>query len=339
MKRDPWLDNVKMVLVTFVVIGHVLPMVPDAGGPGLRSQLYDFIYFWHIPAFVLVTGYFSRSFTWSRRHLTALFTTIGIPFLLFEFLMIQFRTHAGGETVLDPMWINPHWPMWYLIAVLLWRLATPVLKVHWVMVPLSVALSLWFGNSGSVVFDLDRVVGLLPFFTLGLHLGPAALSRLRSTAARLVAVPALVSLWFLADTTNDWMGSSRWLWYSWNYERLGATFAEGVELRAKLMAIGLVGTLAVIASIPRKGGWFTAMGQWTLVVYLFHGFFVRGALYLDYPVWAREQGNWTLWPSVLAAVALALLLAWKPVATRLNLVVDPVGSWQRHRAGRRTKAA
>ena len=54
MPRDPWLDNVKMVLVTFVVIGHALVLVPDDGPNG---QIYDFIYAWHIPAFVLVTGF------------------------------------------------------------------------------------------------------------------------------------------------------------------------------------------------------------------------------------------------------------------------------------------
>ena len=74
-----------MVLVTVVVIGHSLTMVP---GEGRNAQIYDFIYYWHIPAFVLVTGYLSRSFTWSRRHLWALFCTIVVPYFLFEFALL-----------------------------------------------------------------------------------------------------------------------------------------------------------------------------------------------------------------------------------------------------------
>jgi fucose 4-O-acetylase-like acetyltransferase len=52
--RDPWLDNAKMVLVTIVVVGHMMVLVPDGGA---KSHTYDFIYYFHIPAFVLVTGY------------------------------------------------------------------------------------------------------------------------------------------------------------------------------------------------------------------------------------------------------------------------------------------
>ena len=61
--RDPWLDNAKMTLVTLVVIGHMWTLLPETG---LNRHLYDFLYSWHIPAFVLVTGYLSRSFTWER---------------------------------------------------------------------------------------------------------------------------------------------------------------------------------------------------------------------------------------------------------------------------------
>ena len=107
MARDPWLDNVKMVLVTVVVVGHSLTMVP---GEGRNAQIYDFIYYWHIPAFVLVTGFLSRSFTWSRRHLWALFCTIVVPYFLFEFALLFYREHRGGEVIGAPMWLNPHWP-------------------------------------------------------------------------------------------------------------------------------------------------------------------------------------------------------------------------------------
>ena len=62
--RDPWLDNVKYVLVTFVVMGHALPLAHL--DTETDARIYDFIYYWHIPAFVLITGYFSRSFRWSR---------------------------------------------------------------------------------------------------------------------------------------------------------------------------------------------------------------------------------------------------------------------------------
>ena len=49
--------------------------------------------------------------------------------------------------------------------------------------------------------------------------------------------------------------------------------------RALVLAIGTLGAWAFFALVPRLGGWFARMGAATLVVYLFHGFVVKGAGY------------------------------------------------------------
>ena len=48
------------------------------------TPAYIFLYLCHVPAFVLVTGYLSRSFTFTRANLRKLVTTIVVPYLLFE---------------------------------------------------------------------------------------------------------------------------------------------------------------------------------------------------------------------------------------------------------------
>ena len=52
--RDPWLDNVKTVLITCVVIGHAWGLLEGTDG---THWAYDFLYLWHIPAFVFISGY------------------------------------------------------------------------------------------------------------------------------------------------------------------------------------------------------------------------------------------------------------------------------------------
>ena len=47
-----------MALVLLVVVGHAWTLLPH---DGVNDHLYDFLYAWHIPAFVFVTGYLSRS--------------------------------------------------------------------------------------------------------------------------------------------------------------------------------------------------------------------------------------------------------------------------------------
>ena len=41
-------------------------------------------------------------------------------------LLALFRTVVGHESF-GVLYVSPHWPMWYLTVLFLWRLATPVL--------------------------------------------------------------------------------------------------------------------------------------------------------------------------------------------------------------------
>ncbi len=72
------------------------------------------------------------------------------------------------------------------------------------------------------------------------------------------------------------------------------------------------------------------MGAATLVVYLFHGFFIKGAEYAGFMGWAEEHAAVSLVVTSLAAAGLSLLLAWPPVAKVLTHAVDPFGTAEKH---------
>ena len=168
--RDPWLDNAKMALVTLVVVGHSWTLLPHNG---LNDALYDFLYAWHVPAFVLVTGYLSKSFAWTRTRLWHLVRTVAVPYLVFECAIALFRIYVGGEK-LEDLFADPHWPMWYLAALFFWRLLTPIFTPMPGGLLASVGVSLAAGLYFSDTLDLARVFGLLPFFVLGPQGHPGA---------------------------------------------------------------------------------------------------------------------------------------------------------------------
>jgi fucose 4-O-acetylase-like acetyltransferase len=319
--RDPWFDNAKMMLVTLVVIGHAIAFAPSTDA---STRVYDWLYYAHMPAFVLITGHLSTTFAWTRRHLTALVTTLAVPYVVFEGLMALFRVDVGGEEPLDQLWIDPHWPMWYLAALFCWRLMTPLLKRHWVAVPLSVVASVLAPLTSFDVLDLDRVLGFLPFFVLGLHLRREHLALVREPGTRLVAVLLLGWLWWLAGRTDDWI-STEWLYYRSSYDEMDVATDLGMLVRALMVGIGLVGTYALLALVPRGRSWFTAFGAASLVVYLVHGFVLRGLEYVDF--WDAFTAPWAaLGVTVVVGTLVTVLLAWPPVAQRLMPLVDPVGT-------------
>lgn len=323
--RDPWFDNAKMALVTLVVIGHAWTLLPE---PALNRHLYDFLYAWHIPAFVFVTGYLSRSFTWSGPRMWQLVRTVAVPYVIFECAIALFRVYVGGEQ-LEGLFLDPHWPLWYLAALFFWRLLTPIFRPLPGSMALAVILSLSAGVWFSDLLDLARVFGLLPFFVLGLKATPERLELLRRRWVRVAAVPVFVGI-VVATWLLDGWAATEWLYYRAMYEELTTSDLQAVLTRAALLVIGAAGALAFLALMPRRGGWFSRMGSATLVVYLFHGFAVKAVEYTGFPAWASERPLLSLVLTSVVGLLLALLLAWRPVAARLTDLVDPFGYAERH---------
>ena len=293
--RDPWFDNAKMLLVTLVVVGHSWTLLPESW---LVDRTYDWLYLWHIPAFVLVTGYLSRRFTYSRRNLRRLVTTLVLPYLVFEGLFALLRVDIGGEK-LERLWLNPHWPMWYLCVLVLWRLATPLLRRMPHVLAVAVGISLLGGLVSVETLDVNRALGLLPFFTMGLVAEQRHLEILRGRVPGLplagrVAVPSRGS----STTSPPPVAVLPQL-----VRRTGRRTAPGHGDPAALLVGRAAMALAVLAWVPRRRGWFSAMGTGSLVVYLFHGFFVKSAAYAGFPAWADAHAA----PAFLVATSVAVV--------------------------------
>ncbi len=322
-QRDPWLDNAKFLLITLVVVGHAWTLLPSRP---VIDQLYDWLYLWHIPAFVLVTGYLSRRTEWTRAKVWQNVRTLVVPYLLFEAAMALFRIYVGGEKLAD-LWLDPHWPLWYLAAVFVWRMATPALRaipgVVLVAVALSVLVGLW-SHDVLDYLDLSRILGLLPFFVVGVTIRPEHLALVRRPAARVAGgvllLAALVGARFL-----DSVGPTEWLYYRTSYGDLGVDSWTGVAMRLLTLAVGLVGAFAFLSLAPTVRTWFSAMGAATMVVYLLHGFAVKGAEFAGFADWAADHPYLAVPPLLGCAIGLTTLLACRPVASRLEHVVDPLG--------------
>jgi len=333
--RDPWFDNSKMLLVTLVVLGHTwskLEVLGDGIPPDERiSHVYDFVYAWHVPAFVLVTGYLSRSMTWSRQRLASLVTTVAVPYVVFECALTAMHRYVGGLPTNDLLRI-PHSPMWFLATMFLWRLATPVfLRVpRPVALATAVALSLLSGLTTMETLAFDRFLGFLPFFVLGLVLRREDWELLRRPLVKVLAVVVLVLLWRETARTDEHI-TSAWFHYAAPYSDLEVSATEGMVTRLILIGIALAASLAFFSLVPRGRSWLTTLGAATMTVYVVHDFFVLAMAYSDYPVHARPDRLEALWVSSAGAILVAVVLALPLVARTLDPVVDPFGWLNRRR--------
>ncbi len=326
--RDPWLDNSKFWLVTLVVIGHaVVIAVPS----DMRERTYAFIYQFHMPAFVLVSGYLSRSFRWSSRHLKQLVTKLLVPFAIFELAMALFRVHlaetADSMEALSPLWLEPHWPMWFLLVLALWRLVTPLLRLHWSAVLVAVGLSVLSGFHQFEYLDLNRFFGMLPFFALGLHLSPAALGAVKARWTPLLGLPAALGLWWLTALDRTPVPDHEWYLFRSSYDVMGHAWGAGSVQRLEVLLIGLLGTVAFLTLVPRRRSVVTAMGAASMVVYLFHGYLIQWAKGHEWREHLPEGENSSLLVLIACCVLWSAFLSWPVVSRPLGMLADPVGTY------------
>ena len=208
------------------------------------------------------------------------------------------------------LWLIPHWAMWYLPVLFLWRLATPILAAA----PAG-ARRPWSEPGGRRCRRRPAARRARPgAAALRARPAPPARPAVLAGARFVLALPwsrAGQDL-VIARSTHEWARTA-FLYYDEGYADLGWQPLPAMWVRLGVMGIGVVGALSVIALVPRRGGWFSAMGAATMVVYLFHGFPVRFVEYAGWPDFAVGHPLPALVLTTLGAVGLALLLASPPV--------------------------
>ena len=165
--RVPVWDNARFIAVTLVVIGHGIQRLTQDSDAAL--VVYLFIYSFHIPAFAMISGYFSKATPPGTRQMRKVLTDILLPYLIMETIwsVVQF--------VVEGREFNPtkaSWTLWFLLALGIFRLVLPYLALlRWPLL-WSVVLSIGVGYFDNVdsTFALSRAIGLLPFFVLGWQL-------------------------------------------------------------------------------------------------------------------------------------------------------------------------
>lgn len=265
-RRDPLLDNAKALLITLVVLGHA---VEPLRGTAAADGLYFWVYSFHMPAFILVSGYLSRSFDGAPHRLDRLVVGVGLPYLAFWVIQNTERWALGTDGVRSSP-LDPVWTLWFLVALFVWRLSVPVWRRLRAPVAVAVGVSMAVALVGDAgVLDLHRVLGLLPFFVLGLALRPEHLERLRRTPVRVAAAVALLAAAAAAVPLADALGFE-WVYWRAGIGQTGIGTASGMLIRSAFLAGAAVLSLAVVALVPRRRGLFTRLGEASMYVYLGH---------------------------------------------------------------------
>ncbi len=321
--RDARLDNAKFILIALVVVGHAIEPLTDYGP---ASALYYWIYFFHMPAFILISGYLSRSFDASSNRVEKLVLSLAVPYLIFWTAHQAIYTVERGGLPDALSVLKPTWTLWFLVALFLWRLSVPVWqRLRW-PVAIAVVISV-FGAMSSLneTLSMGRVVSFLPFFVLGLSLRRehfAHLDRLwvRVSSLLVLGVTAALAVPISDHLSRDWL-----FWRDSLTDRDIDPLLPSIGIRLAFMGLALVMTVAVLALTPKRRTWYTSLGAYTLFVYLGHSVFLL--LLKNTPWYDMMSGPVALTTTLALGVGLTLLLCTPWVRKCLQWAVEPQPTW------------
>jgi fucose 4-O-acetylase-like acetyltransferase len=304
-ERVARLETAKFLLIFLVVLGHAVePLIHQIHG---MKALYVFIYAFHMPAFVAISGHLSKA----KPDAAKLIQSLIIPYLVFQILYRLFDAWVVRKDPVELELLTPYWILWFLVSLFAWRGALPYVMRFRAPLVVALILSLGAGYSPQVGYflSLSRIAAFLPFFVAGYLVPTQWVQREWPIGLRVFAavhvVGCLVAAWFVAAQLDV-----RWLYGSYSYAGLGAGQWFAGAYRLGWILAGLSLTAAVLILIPARSLSFSSLGGRSLNVFLLHGFIVKAAVAYGLFKHAGTLGALPALVACSAAVTWLLSLGW-----------------------------
>ena len=306
--RSPYLDNIKGILIFLVVFTHCLYA---SQGDTIINYIVDFVYMFHMPAFVFVTGYLSKSEN-SRSPLSLL--RLGICYVIFNAVMLYcFYPHSMRA-------LTPYNSMWYILAVIVWRAAAPKLAKIRRIVPVLTLAALAAGCWSDIdnILAIARIICFSPFFMAGYLFDKERLGRLATkktartylTGAVCLITAAAVggfALLKLDFTDNE---------LTWNsYNSLNDVMERVIILIVAVLALTSILCLVSDKKLP----FINQIGRNSLSVYLCHR---PLTLIFSYYFGASQETGKLIALSFAATLLISLLFGGNLFSSLLNRCID-----------------
>ncbi len=323
MARNSVFDNTKFLMIFFVVFGHFIEAFLTKSD--VIKTLYLSIYSFHMPVFVLLSGMLMK-IEFSEHSLKKNLASLVVPLIVFTVLYEALNLFLKHEVSFYTLNLMPYWTLWFFYSLFIWKIILPMILQFRYPFLLSIVIALIAGlvNDVGYFLGVSRTLYFFPFFILGYKLGITGLSNIHLNKIpkvfyMLILVLNVAFFWYFNDYQHQWM------YGSFSYERL--KFGnEGLLVRAVLYFVSFTTTLSILMLMPSKQSIISRLGENSLYVYIWHGFFVKIALhYGAVEAFKGISTVMTLMILFVLALLLTFLLSARLVATKTqSLILDPM---------------
>lgn len=268
--RDLAFDNIRGILILLVVLGHALEYFRLTND--VAQFFYVFIYLFHMPVFIFISGYFSKNLEKGRQ--TAVQTFL-IPYLLLNLILSAIMLALGKINQIAIL--NPGWTLWYLYCMFIWRLLLPdLVRVRFILgLSLFVGIFSGFLTEFGTYMAMARTLGFLPYFLAGYFFTPQLVAKIRQFPYRrivsgFILLLGLVTAWVWVDEGLP----AEILWGDRAYGLFEIPLWQNLLADIYLYGLSFAFVFIFLAVTSQRRRFFSQVGQHTLAVYLLHVYLV-----------------------------------------------------------------
>lgn len=313
-----------MLIVTVFVANAIEPLIADMSG---LHSLYMWIFSFHMPLFVLVTGYFARKSLNGAAGRKVLLQ-IGLQYVIFQSLYSALDVSLFHVNNIHHSFFAPYLLLWFLASHVCWRLLMLGMsrwsKSAQFVFAIAAGVAVGYLQLDGIWFSISRTFVYLPFFVIGYHFSFETFVKLYHRYVKIAAAAASLLLLVLIGLLGRDLPAG-WLYGSMTYMQLGAHEWYAGVFRLMLYGLQFAASLAFLGWVPYRLCRMTDLGRRTLYVFLLHGLVVRAAAVSGlYAYIGNAAGAAVL---LICAVACTVLLAQPAVKRLLNPLVEPSVDW------------
>lgn len=314
-ERNYYLDNLKVILIFLVVIGHMV--APFESKLYIGKFLLILIYTFHMPLFIFVSGYLSK-----KNNLLLLVKKLLIPYIIFQAIYFFFYKYYMLESNYKFTLFTPAWTLWYLMALFIWRLLVPYMKSLKpnVILIVSIIAGILAGYDATIGYFLSfsRLIVFSPFFILGYYFNiEYFISNLCKNKYKFEAMFLLLIIFILIYIYTKSININ--LFYgSMSFEKCHINKWYAGTYRFLAYSLTFIISFLILIVIPQKKTLFSWIGKKTLNIYLLHGFFYR--IILKNNIYSTLDSIYGLIFIICFSCILTLLLA----SRYTDFIINPI---------------
>lgn len=323
-KRIAKWDNIKFVLIVCVVLGHFLARYDDYMN---AKRLIFFIYLFHMPAFVFISGLFANRTIRERRY-DKIFSFL-LLYLVTKYALFLIQVIRGGKKVFSYFEMND--VSWYAFAVFIFYLVTIFFQqFDWkYMMAFSILVSCISGYASDIdtFLSLSRLLTFYPYFLMGYYLkSDQILGFVKRRGVQVISWIIFIGTALLVYTKIESVN-----WYltilkgKHGYESLRQYGEYGFFLRLLWYVIAVMLTAAIISIVPSIDCFISKIGTRTMQIYALHYI----PMLAFFGIFNGKEWLETISPNhhfplvILVGIVVAVILSIKPVTIVMNAIIYP----------------